>query len=457
MSQPTSPEARFWNRRSAAIRRRVNLGWWLEILGPALLFFGVVTGCAVMYLRSTLWFEPGDERIQQFALAAGGLVGLIFLVSWMVARRRFLNQAQAMVRLESRLRLDNALTAASLGLAPWPTVPEQVKLQGADGWLWNWPRLLLPPVFTAILVAVPFLLPVRPAQGVQVRPHEPMAWQEMEKWLDQLKEEKIADPEKVEEVAKQIDALRQNPPEDWFNHSNLEATDSLRESLERSLSELERNTGEAGMTLSAMAKFGNEMSAESADRLSKEFSEALQGLETGSMPLNNEMLSEMLKLGPDGLKKLDPQAAQKLAQKLAQNQEALKRMLSQCKNPGKGKDGPLSEEDIMKMLGEIPGEGEGMGFGKGGVSRGRGDAPMYHEDEESNLGTKKIEKVGNDDLTRAAPGDVLGVIETNQEIEKTATTLKGGGSVDTAGKGGGRVWESDLLPSEKAVLNRFYK
>ena len=111
----------------------------------------------------------------------------------------------------------------------------------------------------------------------------------------------------------------------------------------------------------------------------------------------------------------------------------------------------------MKMLGEIPGEGEGMGFGKGGVSRGRGDAPMYHEDEESNLGTKKIEKVGNDDLTRAAPGDVLGVIETNQEIEKTATTLKGGGSVDTAGKGGGRVWESDLLPSEKAVLNRFYK
>lgn len=455
MSQSTPPEARFWKRRIARIRRRANFGWWFEILGPALLLFGVITGCAVLYLRSTAWFEPGDAAVRRFAWIAGGAGLAVLLVSWAIARGRFLTTSQAMVRLEARLRLHNALTAASQGLAPWPPVPEQLK--NADGWGWNWPRLILPPVFTAFLVVVPFLLPVRPAEGVQARPHEPMAWQEMEKWLDELKDEKVADPEKLDEIAKQIDQLRQNPPEEWFNHSNLEASDSLRESLERSLSELERNTAEAGLTLSALAKFGSQMSPDAADRLSKEFSEALQGLETGSMPLNKEMLSELQKLTPDGLKKLDPQAAKALAQKLSQNREALQRMMAECKNPGTGKEGPLSEEEIMRMLGELPGEGEGEGFGKGGIGRGRGDAPMYHEDEESNLGTKNIEKVGNDDLTRAAPGDVLGVIETKQEIDKTPTGPQGGGSVNSAGKGGGRVWESDLLPSEKAVLNRFYK
>jgi hypothetical protein len=454
MSKPTHSEERFWKRSIAQIRRRVNLGWWLEILGPVLLFSGVVAGCSVIYLRSIAWFETGDERGRLFAVAAGGGLTLMLLASWLVARRRFLTNAQAMVRLEARLRLDNALTAASMGLGPWPKAPERI--QGADGWFWNWPRLLLPPVFTAVLVAVSFLLPVRPAEGVQVRPNEPMAWQEMEKWLDQLKDEKIADPEKLDEVAKQIDQLRQNPPEDWFNHSNLEATDSLRESLERSLSELERNTAEAGMTLSALAKFGSQMSPESTDRLSKEFAEALEGLETGAMPLNKDLTGELRKLSAEDLKKLDPEAAKALAQKLSENREALKRMMAQSSKLGEGKEGPLSEEDIMKMLGEVPGEGQ-PGYGKGGVGRGRGDAPMYHEDQESNLGTKKIERVDNDDLTRAAPGDVLGVIETKQEIEKTATTLRSGGAVDSAGKGGGRVWESELLPSEKAVLNRFYK
>jgi len=452
MSQSPQSDARFWKRSIARTRRRVNLGWWLEIMGPALLFFGVVSACGVLYLRSAAWFEPTDESIRRIRFVAGGVGGLLLVATWLIARRSFLTTDQAMVRLESQLRLDNGLTAASRGLADWPPVPGEFKR--ADGWSWNWPRLILPPVFTALLVAFPFLLPVRPAQGVQVKPNEPMAWQEMEKWLEDLKEEKVADPEKLEEVAKQIDELRENPPEEWFSHSNLEATDSLRESLERSLSELERNTAEAGLTLSALSKFGSEMSPETADRLAEEFAEALQGLETGSMPMDKEMLAKLQKLSLEDLKKLDPAAAKAMCDKMGKNGEALKRMLAQCKGtkPGEG-EGVLSEEEILRMLGELPGEGPG----KGGIDRGRGDAPMYHEDEESNLATKNLERTTNDDLTRAAPGDVLGVVEAEHQIDKTATTVGSGGAIGSAGKGGGRVWESDLLPEEKAVLNRFYK
>jgi len=302
------------------------------------------------------------------------------------------------------------------------------------------------PVFTALLVAFPFLVPVRPAQGVHVKPNEPMAWQEMEKWLEDLKEEKVADPEKLEEVAKQIDELRENPPEEWFSHSNLEATDSLRESLERSLSELERNTAEAGLTLSALSKFGSEMSPETVDRLSEEFAEALRGLETGSMPMDQELLKELRKLTPEGLRKLDPAAAKAMCEKLGQNGEALKRMLAQCKGmkPGEG-EGVLSEEEILAMLGELPGQGPG----KGGIDRGRGDAPMYHEDEESNLGTKNLERTTNDDLTRAAPGDVLGVVEAEHQIDKTATSTGSGGAIGSAGRAAAASGNPIFCPRRK--------
>ena len=421
----------------------------MEWLGPALLLAGVVGACAVLYLRSTSWDKPAPWM----AYAAGGVILLVLGATWLLARCRFLTAEQAMVRLEAQLRLDTALTAASRGLAEWPPAPEANKV--ADGWTWNWPRLLGPPVVTAGLIAVPIFIPIRPAEGVTVRPNEPMAWQEMEKWLEDLEEEKIAEPEKLEEVARQIEALRENPPEQWFSHSNLEATDSLRESLERSMSELERNTAEAGMTLSAMAKFGSELSPETAERLAKEFAEALHGLETGSMPMDQALMGELRKLTPEGLKKMDPKAAQELAQKLSQNREALQRMLCQCKKPGEGdKEGLLSEAAILRMLGELPGE---EGPGQGGVARGRGDAPMFHEDEESNLATNNLQRAENQDLSRAAPGDVVGLAETEHQLDKSATDIQAGGAINSTGKGGGRVWESDLLPDEKAVLNRFYK
>jgi hypothetical protein len=82
---------------------------------------------------------------------------------------------------------------------------------------------------------------------------------------------------------------------------------------------------------------------------------------------------------------------------------------------------------------------------------------MFHEDQESNLATKNLQRAVNPDLSRAAPGDIVGMSQTEHQIDKSPTSVRPGGTVDSAGKGGGRVWEADLLPDEKAVLNRFYK
>ena len=96
------------------------------------------------------------------------------------------------------------------------------------------------------------------------------------------------------------------------------------------------------------------------------------------------------------------------------------------------------------------------GAGRGGVQRGPGAAPMFFGDE-SNLGTNNIEGVQNQDFSKAAPGEVLGIGETEHEIDETVTGPREAGSVKSTGQGGDTVWRESLMPQEKAVLKRYFK
>jgi hypothetical protein len=416
----------------------------------------MAAACAVLSARST-----GGRELPWtwWAGGTGGAVTVLALLAWIRARRRFVTSDQAMVRLEAELRLHNALTAAREGLRPWPAPPPASR-PVRDGWAWNWPRLVVPPVGTAVLLAGAFLVPIRPVQGVAVVPQEPMAWREMEGWLDELREQSLADPEAVEELERKIEALRDRPAEEWFGHGSLEATDSLREALERSLSELERHSADAGLTLSAAARLGEGHGKETEERLGRELAEALRGLEAGRLPTDPALREQLRALDPSSLRQLDAAKCQGLGEKLGKNAEALRKMLAESgRGEGLGEEGEgaLSEKEILRLLGELPGEGEGEGPGRGGVQRGRGDAPMFHEDQESQLGTSNLERITNEDLERAAPGDVLGEIEVKQDPVTEGAAVRSGGSVGSAGRGGDRVWDAELLPAEQDVLRKFYQ
>ena len=110
----------------------------------------------------------------------------------------------------------------------------------------------------------------------------------------------------------------------------------------------------------------------------------------------------------------------------------------------------------MKLL---FGEGwrEGMKPGQGGITRGKGDAPMFHNDEESNLSTNKPEEVQNLDVSRAAPGEVIAEGTAEHDIDESPVGPTQGGPVNSVGQGGETVWDSNLLPSERAVLERYFK
>lgn len=437
-------------------RRKVNFGWWLEILAPLYIGFSVLAASSLLYLKTRLWFA--DQLVPTILIAAG-VLALLPVIALLIASRRFISRRQAAVQLESEMRMNNALTAAEAEIAPWPEPPLKPRVR--DGFDWNWPRLTIPPVVALILVLAAILIPIKPVTAVSAVPNEPLAWEEMEDWLKTLEEEQVVEEEQARELLKQVESLRRQPSEEWFSHGSLEATDTLRQSLQRSISGLGRDLSKADRTLSALEKYSSAMSEAAREQLLEEYGDALEGLSMNKMALNEELMKQLQQMDPKQMQQMTPEQRQQLQQAMQKNMQALQKAMGQGAGEGEGEgegegqgwgEGEDADE-LMKLL-----LGEGMQPGQGGVSRGRGDAPMFHKDEESDLGTKNLEGVSSEDYSRAAPGEVLGLGIAEQDIDKTKPApTTGAGAVGSMGAGGERIWQENLLPSEREALRRYFK
>ncbi|MFT5468199.1 MAG: hypothetical protein ACI8UO_003307 [Verrucomicrobiales bacterium] len=460
MSQTQREKA--WRQVIGSTRRKVNTGWWLETLGPLCIGFSILGASTLLYLRTRVWFE---EQLLPAILIAAGALALLPILALVFAFRRFISHRQAAVQLETEMRMNNALSAAEAEIGQWPEPPMKPRIR--DGYDWNWARLTAPPVIAVLIVAASFLVPMSPAKSPGTGPNAPIAWEEMEDWLKALEEERVVDDEAARELLKQVEQLRNQPIEDWFGHSSLEATDTLRRSLERSVGGLNRDLAKADRSLNAISRYSEQLSEAGREQLAQEYGEAIQGLAANRLPLNQDLLNQLEGLNPQKLDQMTAEERDQLMQKLQQNMEALRKALGENgKNgmPGMGengqgfgqRDGENMDELMKLLLGE---GGDAMGRpGQGGISRGRGDAPMFHKDEESDLGTNNPEGVTNEDLRNAAPGDVLGVGEAEQNIDdsKPAET-QDAGAVGSMGVGGERIWQENLLPSEREALRKFFK
>ena len=156
----------------------------------------------------------------------------------------------------------------------------------------------------------------------------------------------------------------------------------------------------------------------------------------------------------DALGQLSKEQMQQLREQLKKGAQACK----ECQGAG-GKLGEISEsEKLMSILREGQGKGkDGDGQpGRGGINRGRGDAPMFYGDQQK-LDAGKLEGVTNTDLSRAAPGDVLAEGQTKHDDEEVPVKAREAGAVSGNGQGGDAVWRESLMPEEKAVLKKYFK
>ncbi len=431
-----------WGRLASRTARKVNLAWFAQSAGPALLIAGAAGFAGIVWWRSRFGTVPSFALIAGLVIALVGVLGAGFLV----ARGRFLSAADAMVRLESELRLHNALSAATARRAPWPQVPARV----ADGWQWHWPRVIAPLIGAAAFIALAWWLPLSPDAQALIARVEPQAWAQMDAWLDKLQEEKIVTPEEKEEQAARIRDLRAEPPEKWFSHESLNAGDTLKQQLQRDIQNLGRQFDQAARSLNALDSYADQLSPAAKDKLLKDFDEAVADLKTGALDIDPSLLKKLGQIDPKDLKSLSPGELKELRDALKKNSGSCKGM---CENPGFLGDGEGEDDEMAGAMGLL----KKPTPGDGGIDRGPGTAPLTLSDEENRFDTNKNEPASNPDLSRAQLGTVLGMKDGKHEVDKSPVSPSAAGAVQNTGDGGAQVWRESLTPAEKAVLKKAFK
>ena len=443
----SSPE-RLWKRRATSLSRCVNSGFWLER------FNLLATGVFILFVLLVLGFRTYRSEWFRMDLALVGLAIVLLgaaVLAWSQSRSRFIGVEEGLARLDDRLHLHNRLSSANRGVGAWADyLPDDSHLAA---FRWNWLRSWLPGVI-GLAAAIGACLITFPALDVneKVAPVEPGAWEQMEDWVATLEEEQLIQEDALEEIAQKIEELREQPEEEWFSHSSLEATDTLADTLGRQLRDLASEMATLERDISALKNFSPEMSEETRQKLMKEYEEALEALESSGMAVNEELLKQLQeidpsKLGKETLSKLSGEQLKQVQDQLRKSSGALGSMEGLP---------PMSEAQEMAMEREMRAD-EGMGGGAGGVDRGRGDAPLYFGDTEDNLGTNAVEQVTNDDLSKATIGEVLGLGETEREVDKTPANARDGGAVSSTGQGGEAVSREVLRPDEQLLLKRYFK
>ena len=431
----------FWWKRAIAVRLRVNLAWWLESLAAPLVVFSVICAAVLLVVRREI---PSVDHGMLISSIAGG-IAVLALACLARAAPKFEQAEQSLVRIEAAMHLRNALSAANAGVAPWPAPVTKVDA----GLSWQWPRLLVPLLGALALLAAGLWIPLVPRQPIAAAPpEEPQAWKQLAAELDHLTKEQVVDEPYLEETRKRLEELKAQEEEQWFSHSSLEATDSLKKGHRAEAERVERELGRADRALGALEKNAGAGGQAEKNRLMEEFDQALQSLQNGAMKPNSKLLEQMRNLDLKNLADLTPEQLQQLRESLKNHAK----VLQSGEGDGDGEDW----EDEQLADGDEGGE-PGNGPGSGGVQRGPGHAPGVLGADKDPLETGEMAALEAKDQSRAAPGDLLELQDGEHEVDRSGSKPAAGGDTQALGKGGDRVWRDSLDPDEQRVLKRFFE
>jgi hypothetical protein len=412
----------YWLGRARLVAFRHNAARWLDLFLPA------ITGVSGLGAVSLLLLREAHRPASMAWWGIGALALVSGVVCFFAGRRNFLTTEQALVRLDDGGRLHNRLTSARQGVGPWP-----VAASAPDPTHWNWRRIGGLAALSAFLTIAGALAPLREVKGRDIPTEQPIGWNQMEAWIQTLQESKLVEPEALQKLASQLDELRAQPPEKWYDQSSLEAGDSLRQQTEGALRSLQQDLQKAGKAVSGAAN-GNR-SREELKEMDASLQQAIEGLEMGNLPLNRELLKNLGDFHPGSLANVSAEDMRKLEERLRDGAK----VCDQCV-------GPL-----------IADTNEHEKVASGGIWGG-GAAPLWLKHDETDLHTKTSETVSNKDLSRALPAEVLEVTATAPDAKpKAPDGVIDGGSSQAKGQGGEAVWRDSVTPRERELLQRFFK
>lgn len=434
-----------WRKLAGRLVRFINFAWWFDRWNALLLAASLIGAAAILIFRNQqVELSPSASLIIVTAV-----VLLLAVTAWLLARKHFVRLEDAYVRLEKVLHLNNALSTACAGVGPWPSLPPADR---TGGYTWRWSRLLGPTLLAASILAASFLVPTAPlAADDRSGPQEPPAWEDIESWLKELEEKDAAEKTDLERTAERVAELRNQPEEEWYRHSSMEATDTLKQQLAESIRRLEKNAATANRSLGALKNHASRLTDTDRRRLASEYSDALRGMQSGELRPNAALLESLKNTDLNKLSSLSPDQIRQL-------RDALDKTSGACSQCLGAMASPAAWSNDSDLLWEESSGAPGLRFPEGGsIQRGPGEAPISLSDQRSDLGSNNLEEVASKDYSRATFGDTLAVGEGEHEIDKSSSGSRSAGAVRSTGEGGERVWRDALLPSEREILGRYFK
>jgi hypothetical protein len=431
----------------------------------------MVWAVAVVGLRAIFRVAPAE-----LLWGSLGLV-LAFLIAFLLADRQTPSTERLRATLDRHGELGGLLMSAGDGeIGSWNEHISQVPLPVVR---WRsgrqWKLLLMSAAFLGAAFLMPdAYLPAANENTLEIGGE----MQKLTEKMEVLKEQEILPPEKAATLEKDLERIRQealgkDPAktlealdhlEQSFNKAAAEAAESavkqmekadqaqkLAEALEKSQDQMDPK--QFGDAMQEMAQMAAQAAAENemlGDKLSDELKEACkqgklseQQLKELAESLKKCSASQRAKLGKMVRAKLIDGGEISLCDKEGCNSDELAAMLCECKNG--------------QQLGDALSTLENGDPGRGGISRGRGDAAMTWSEGAEQGDAAFKEKVLPPASVASLKESQLAGMSVGDPTSKEETAGSTGGVLDKSTSGGGESRTQVILPEHKKTIQRYFE
>ncbi len=341
---------------------------------------------------------------------------------------------------------------------------------------WNSGRPMTLFCAAALFLGASMLMPERFIVGAAQRPLDVgKLVTELTEQIPALEEEKILPEDKALELKKELarlgkESAAKDPARTWesLDHLKQANADLAKQAAAEAIQKTDAL--KQAETLAAALGLLPDSASSLLERAMQDMASLLQQAKLEQGLLAAKLPEELLKAAKDG--KLTPEQMRELLRALQGNKDKLGECLNklanlklidpklleackaagQCPNPA-GLAAFLAENgaelDSVLMVAQS--------YGKGGVSRGRGDAPLTWTDPSDETGMKfKDAALPMGPLSGLKDAQLVGISRSAPEVTGDKETTSGG-ALAGAEAGGGAANVQQLLPRHKGAVQRFFK
>lgn len=405
-----------------------------------------------------------------------GLVGIVPIAGFLAVRQ----WGQRPQRDQLRALMDQHNQAGGLivaeGQADTGSWAEQLPELAVPEFRWRSRRPMMVFTCSAVFLAVTFLIPERHL-GLAAKPSLEIGELvgEINEEIELLEEEKILDEEKAEDLQEQLDRLERDadandPAKTWeaLDHLKQANSDKASEAAEEALKKIEAL--KQSETLAGALNAMPEPNEAASTRGMQDLASMLEQAELEEGLLKGELPEDLLKNAKDA--KLTPEQLKALLEAIRNNKDKLgecmknlanlklidAKKLGQCNKAGQCPNPSALAAYLSK---ECKGTNSlcsaVVSFCRGGISRGRGDAPMTWQNPSDFDGTKsKDQALPMGSLAGMKDAQFVGISRSAPEVTGGKEDVTSG-ALSGAKAAGGSAQVRQVLPKHKGAVQRFFK